>query len=78
MTNREMKKTTRGFIKKGLVFCVVGVMAFSMVACSGHKKKAAGSESKTKTEATQNKTGNQSGSSKVTPKSGTKIGRAHV
>ena len=46
MTNREMKKTTRGFIKKGLVFCVVGVMALSMVACSGHKKKAAGSESK--------------------------------
>ena len=40
MTDREMKKTTRGFIKKGLVFCVVGVMALSMVACSGHKKKA--------------------------------------
>lgn len=51
---------------------MIGVMAFSMMACSGPKKKNAGNSSPaSKTESTQNKTGSQSGTSGIKPKSGT-------
>ena len=45
MKNREMKGTMKGLMKKGLVFGMIGVMAFSMMACSGPKKKNAGTNS---------------------------------
>lgn len=48
----DNNKMMRRFLKKGLVICVAGVMAFSTVACSGGKDKKADSP-KSKTESMQ-------------------------
>lgn len=50
----ENKKTVRGFLKKGFVFCMIGVMAFGMAACGGNKtKKSTPEEADTKIESNQ-------------------------
>lgn len=49
----DNKKTVKGFLKKGFVFCMIGVMALGMVACGGEDKKSTSTQPKTKTESNQ-------------------------
>lgn len=47
---KEMKTTVKGMVKRGLVLCMVGVLALGMVACGGAKdKKSTSTQPKTKT-----------------------------
>ena len=51
---KETKTTVKGMVKRGLVLCMVGVMAFGMVACGGNKdKKSTTTQPKTKTESSK-------------------------
>ena len=34
-------KTGKGIVKKGMIFCVAGVMALGMIACTGGKSGGA-------------------------------------
>ena len=36
------RKTGKGILKQGMIFCVVGVMALGMIACTGGKSKGDG------------------------------------
>ncbi len=48
---KETKTTVKGMVKRGLVLCMVGVMALGMVACGGSKdKKSTSTQPKAKTE----------------------------
>lgn len=47
------KKTVRGFLKKGLVFSMIGVMAFGMVACGSKGKKSTPEQPDTMMESNQ-------------------------
>ena len=51
---KESKTTVKGMVKRGLVLCMVGVMALGMVACGGSKEKKSNStQPKTKTESSK-------------------------
>ena len=54
MKNRQAN-AKRSIVRKGMVFCIVGVMALSMAACGGHKKRGAAGVSKTQATATTQK-----------------------
>ena len=79
MMNDLQKKTWKGIIKKGVVFCTIGVMAMGMVACQGKDKKADSPASKTeqstdkKTDTKDNKSTNKSSSSKSKKKEKTDV-----
>ena len=57
MTNKEMrdkKMNIRGYVKKGMIFCTIGVLAMGMVACSsGKKSSSSGTKAKSQTESTK-------------------------
>ncbi len=53
--NNIHNKTWKGFLKKGLVFCMIGVMAIGLVACGGKDKKSDTKAPKTQTEQSTNK-----------------------
>lgn len=54
MTNAE-NNTGKKLVKKGLVFCMAGVMALSMVACTGKGKGADTQNSKTESSQSKEK-----------------------
>ena len=45
---KETKTTVKGMVKRGLVLCMIGVMALGMVACGGKDKKSTSTQPKTK------------------------------
>ena len=47
---KDMREIKNGLVKKGLVFCLAGVLAFGMMACGGKDKKD-GTKAEVKTEA---------------------------
>ena len=48
------RKTGKGILKQGMIFCVVGVMALGMIACTGGKSKGAEeAQPKSKVESSQ-------------------------
>ena len=50
---KETKTTVKGMVKRGLVLCMIGVMALGMVACGGKDKKSTSTQPKTKTESSK-------------------------
>lgn len=63
--NNIHNKTWKGFLKKGLVFCMIGVMAIGLVACGGKDKKSDTKAPKTQTEQSTNKNTNEKSSSQT-------------
>ena len=50
------RKTGKGILKQGMIFCVAGVMALGMIACTGGKSKGAeDAQPKSKEESSQSK-----------------------
>ena len=50
------RKTGKGILKQGMIFCVAGVMALGMIACTGGKSKGAeDAQPKSKVESSQSK-----------------------
>ena len=50
------RKTGKGILKQGMIFCVAGVMALGMIACTGGKSKGAEeAQPKSKVESSQSK-----------------------
>ena len=50
------RKTGKGILKQGMIFCVAGVMALGMIACTGEKSKGAEeAQPKSKVESSQSK-----------------------
>lgn len=47
---KDMKNMKNGFLKKGLVLCLIGAMAFGMMACGSSNKKKDSTQTKVKTE----------------------------
>lgn len=47
---KDKKIIKGGFLKKGLVLCLVGAMAFGMMACGSSNKKKDSTQTKVKTE----------------------------
>lgn len=66
--NNSLKRSWKGLVKKGLLFCIIGVMAMSMVACGGKDKKSKSKEPKVQTEQSTNKKTNQKPSSQIQEK----------
>ena len=66
--NNIRNKKWKGFLKKGLVFCMIGVMALGLVACGGKDKKSVTKASKTQTEQSTNKKTNKKPSSQTEKK----------
>lgn len=66
--NENRKKKLKGTLKKGLVFCMIGVMALGMVACGGKNKKSDTKTPKTQTEQSTNKKTNKKPSSQTEKK----------
>ena len=66
--NNFRNKTWKGFLKKGLVFCMIGVMALGLVACGGKDKKSDTKVPKTQTEQSKNKKTNKKPSSQTEKK----------
>ena len=66
--NNIHNKTWKGFLKKGLVFCMIGVMAIGLVACGGKDKKSDTKAPKTQTEQSTNKNTNEKSSSQTEKK----------
>ena len=78
MTNKEMrdkKMNIRGYVKKGMIFCTIGVLAMGMVACSsGKKSSSSGTKAKSQTESTKS---NDSKSSSRFPAARASTGSTH-
>ena len=47
---KDKKNMKNGFLKKGLVLCLVGAIAFGMMACGSSNKKKDSTQAKVKTE----------------------------
>ena len=66
--NNSQKRSWKGFAKKGLIICIIGVMALGLVACGGKDKKSVSKEPKTQTEQSTDKKTKKKPSSKIQKK----------
>ena len=61
----DNKKVNNGFMKKGLILCLAGAMAFGMMACGSGGKKKDSTQTKMKTESNRIEKKEQDSTSKT-------------
>ena len=61
----DNKKVNNGFMKKGLILCLAGAMAFGMMACGRGSKKKDSTQTKMKTESNRIEKKEQDSTSKT-------------